>query len=288
MAEQVQEYCPLPKDGCLVDCTIGLGGHARLMTQRLGSDGHLIGIDRDKHSLAIARTALEPCSAKIDLVHDDYRQLDRILDALHVDQVDAILFDLGISSFQLNNAARGFSFRADGPLDMRINQDSFVSAYDLINNLSEKEISLILKNYGQERWHHRIARYLVELRSKAPIETTGELRQAVLRAMPPGQRRQKIDPATRTFQAFRIAVNRELESLEMALKKVPRYLKRQGRLCVISFHSLEDRIVKQTLRVFAAQHILKIVVKKPLRPSEKEIQSNQRARSARLRIAEKI
>ncbi len=288
MTKEIEQLCPLSPGACFVDCTVGLGGHSRLIAERLGPQGHLIGIDRDKESLHIAHEALKTIPVKSTLIHDDFRNIDQILDSLGITQVDGMLFDLGISSFQLEDSARGFSFKSDGPLDMRINQDSFLSAYDLINSLPEKELSLILKNYGEERWHNRIARYLVEQRSKAPIQTTRELREAVLRAMPHGQKWQKIDPATRTFQAFRIAVNRELESLEIALRKSPDYLKPHARLCVISFHSLEDRIVKHKLRSFADHQILKLIVKKPMRPTEEEVMQNPRARSARLRVAEKV
>jgi len=288
MPQEIRRFCAPAPGGSFLDATVGLGGHAALIAPLLGSRGHYIGIDRDKESLEIARAALRSLPVKCTLIHDDYRNVDRILTTLNIRQLDGVLFDLGISSFQLNDAARGFSFKADGPLDMRINQDSFLSAYDLINSLSEQELSLILRNYGQERWHNRIAHYLVEQRSRAPIQTTQELREAVLRAMPRGRKWQKIDPATRTFQAFRIAVNRELESLEIAMTKIPRFLKPQGRLCVISFHSLEDRIVKLKLRQFAHRQVVKLVVKKPLRPTEEEISLNPRARSARLRVAEKM
>lgn len=288
MSKEIEQFCALGAAACFVDCTIGLGGHASLIAQHLGPQGHIIGIDRDKETLKIAAEKLKAYPVKSTLIHDDFRNIDKILDSINIDQVDGMLFDLGLSSFQLDNSNRGFSFKADGPLDMRINQDSFLTAYDLINSLSENELSLILKNYGEERWHNRIARYLVERRAHSPIQTTSELRETVLRAMPHGRKWQKIDPATRTFQAFRIAVNRELESLEMALQKSPDYLKAHARICVISFHSLEDRIVKHKFRALAERRILNLVVKKPLRPTEEEVRHNARSRSARLRVAEKI
>jgi len=288
MAQEVASFLNLKPQACFVDCTLGLGGHAGLIAGQLGPQGCLVGIDRDKESLAIAEENLSRLSCQKTFVHDDFRHLDMILRSLNITKVDGVLMDLGISSYQLEDSSRGFSFKADGPLDMRINQDSFVSAYDLINSLSEREISIILKNYGEERWHHRIARFLVEQRAKSPIQTTRELREAVLRAMPRSQKRQKIDPATRTFQAFRIAVNRELESLDLALSQIPKLLNTGARLCVIAFHSLEDRIVKQKMRAFSGQQLMNLVVKKPLRPTEKECTQNPRARSARLRVAERI
>ena len=285
MAKEVQEYLNLSPDACFIDCTLGLGGHSRLLASTIGSQGHLIGIDRDQESLKIAEKNLSTCAAQCTFVHGDFRNIDRILDNLGVTSVNGMLFDLGISSFQLDNPERGFSFKDEGPLDMRIDQESFVSAYDLINALSEREIALILKNFGEERWHNRIARFLVEHR---PIQSTRELKEVVLRAIPAYQKRQKIHPATRTFQAFRIAVNRELESLEIALDKCIRYLAVGGRICVISFHSLEDRIVKHKFRAFEKAKNLQLIVKKPLRPEEGEVVLNPRARSARLRVAEKI
>lgn len=284
MADEVVSFFDLPQDACFVDGTLGLGGHAALITKQLGPQGCLIGIDRDKETLEIAEQRLKTDPCQKYFIHDDFRHLDGILKGLNISKIDGMLMDLGISSFQLADATRGFSFQTDGPLDMRINQESFVSAYDLINSLSERELSLILKNYGQERWHHRIARFLVEQRAKSPIQTTRELREAVLRAMPRSRKRHKIDPATRTFQAFRIAVNRELESLEAALSVIPPFLKPGARLAVIAFHSLEDRIVKQKLRALADREIMHVESKKPLRPTPEECERNPRARSARLRV----
>lgn len=288
MATEVQEHLNLPSGGCLVDCTVGLGGHSGFLAAQLGAQGRIIAIDRDRESLELARANLRGCGVVCDFVHDDFRHVDRVLEDLKVSKVDGMLFDLGISSFQLDDAHRGFSLRGEGPLDMRMNQESYISAYDLVNSLSEKEISQILRDYGEERWHNRIAHHLVAQRSRKPIETTGELCDAVLHAIPHGRARQKIHPATRTFQAFRIAVNRELESLEIALDKCLPFLKSGARLCVIAFHSLEDRIVKQSFRLFFRTGQVRLVVKKPLRPTDKEIECNPRARSARMRVVEKI
>ncbi|HQP10782.1 MAG TPA: 16S rRNA (cytosine(1402)-N(4))-methyltransferase RsmH, partial [Candidatus Omnitrophota bacterium] len=243
---------------------------------------------RDARALAVAKMNLEAYVTRCDFVYDNYCHIDEILARHGIRAADRILFDLGLSSFQLNDPSRGFSFRAEGPLDMRMDQESYISAFDLVNSLSQEEISLILKDFGEERWHRRIARSIVERRSHKPIETTKELSDIVLRAMPHHAGREKIHPATRTFQALRIAVNRELEALEEALGKCGAVLAAGGRIGVISFHSLEDRIVKQKFRDWARAGKFRLITKKPLRPSECEAKSNPRARSARLRIAERI
>ncbi|MFH0827854.1 MAG: 16S rRNA (cytosine(1402)-N(4))-methyltransferase RsmH, partial [Candidatus Omnitrophota bacterium] len=204
--------------------------------------------------------------------------------------IDGIVFDLGVSSFQLSDAGRGFSFQSDGPLDMRMDRNSYICAYDLVNNLNEEELAHLLKAFGQERWHNRIARILVQERLRHPITTTGELSRIVLSAIPPRFKRfhYRIHPATRTFQAVRIAVNRELESLETAINKAIGLLNPGGRICVISFHSLEDRVVKFTFKKFALEGAIKIITAKPLTPKESEIKDNPRSRSAKFRVAEKI
>lgn len=288
LAHEVEQYLNLSEGDCFVDCTTGLGGHAALLAKHLGETGTMIAIDRDKEALEMAKENLQSFSGRIYFVQDDFRNINRILDSLNIHQVDGMLFDLGVSSYQLDSPMRGFSIQEDGPLDMRMNRDDGISAYDLINTLSENEISFILKNYGEERFHHRIARFIVHRRREEPIKTTTELKELVVRAMPVAYRHQKIHPATRTFQAFRIMVNRELESLEMALDKCMDYLKPQARIGVISFHSLEDRIVKNKFRLFAAEKKLTLIVKKPIQPLDIERIENSRSRSARLRVGEKI
>ena len=288
MLNEVIEHLRPEPGNIVVDGTLGLGGHAEVILKLIGAQGRLIGIDRDAQALAVAQENLRAYQGQCDFVHENYSNIDKVLEKLNIQSVDCILLDLGLSSFQLNDPQRGFSFRAEGPLDMRMDQDSYISAFDLVNSLSEKELSAILKNFGQERWHHRIARYVVENRSEKPIETTKELSAIILRAMPRHSRREKIHPATRAFQAFRIAVNRELEGLEEALDKCFDALKIGGRISVIAFHSLEDRIVKQKFRSLAKSGVLNLIVKKPLRPSDSEARFNSRARSARLRIAERI
>lgn len=288
MGKEVCEYLNLKPGDCFVDCTIGLGGHSALVAQRLLPKGRLVGIDRDADSLRWAKENLRSFTGTCDFIHDDFRNIGQILTNLGIEEVHGMLFDLGISSYQLDNPSRGFSLKTEGPLDMRMDQESYLSAYDLINSLSEHELDLILRKYGEERMSHRIARYLVAQREKGPLQSTKELCEVVLRAMPPKYRYQRIHPATRTFQAFRIAVNRELESIEIALNKAVDCLKVGGRICVISFHSLEDRIVKHVFRAYAVEKKLKLIFKKPLFPSDEEIQSNPRSRSARLRVAERI
>jgi len=287
MSDEVTEHLKLKKGNCVVDCTIGTGGHSLKIMQEIGSKGYLIGIDRDSLSLSLAEERLKEYIGCCSFIQQDFRHIDKILDNLGIHQVDAMMFDLGISSFQLSDPERGFSLKTDGPLDMRMDRNSYISAYDLVNSLSETEIASILRHFGEERFSGRIARRLVRQRSQHPIESTYELTDTVLKAIPRHFKRQKIHPATRTFQAFRIAVNRELEAIEIALNKCIAYLKPGARLCVISFHSLEDRIVKERFRAFSRNHDIDIVFKKPLRPSEEETSENPRSRSAKLRVVQK-
>lgn len=288
MSKEVIEVLSVKNGDIVVDCTIGTGGHAEELLKMISPKGRLIGIDRDIDSIALARERLNNIHNNVELAHDDFRNLDIVLDKLHIKEVDAFLFDLGVSSFQLDNPERGFSLKSNGPLDMRLDKESYISAYDLVNHLSEQEISSILKTFGEERFHNRIANFLVKERTSKPISTTQELSDIILKAIPYRYQSHKIHPATRTFQAFRIAVNRELEALEIALEKAISYLKQKGHICVISFHSLEDRIVKEKFRQFSRNSSLKIITKKPLRPTFDEMHHNLRSRSARLRAAERI
>ena len=288
LKEEVLEYLNLKPGDSVVDCTLGTAGHALDIAERIGPQGTLIGIDRDSDSLEVAKERLKSVSCSCHFVHGDFRHVDAILKNLEISKVNAMLFDLGISSFQLEDPKRGFSFQADGPLDMRMDKNSYISAYELVNSLSEKEISDILRNFGEERFYHRIAHFLVQKRTKHPLESTKDLTDAIAQAVPRKFQYQRIHPATRSFQAFRIAVNRELEALDLALESCLDFLSQGARLCVISFHSLEDRIVKKKFQRFSAQEKVSLLFKKPLQPSEKEIQGNPRARSARLRVAQKI
>jgi len=288
MLNEVIEYLNPQPGGVFVDGTLGMGGHAKAILERIGPNGRLVAMDRDYESLEKAKTTLSSFTKQCHFIRDNFRHIDRVLNELKISEVDGILLDLGISSFQLDQSQRGFSIRLDGPLDMRMDQNARISAFDLINSLSEKELSMVLKDFGQERWHNRIARSIVWERSKQPIDTTKGLCDLVMKAMPKHRTREKIHPATRTFQAFRIAVNRELEALEVVMDKCVDFLKTGGRVAVISFHSLEDKIVKERFKLLGKTGSIKVIVKKPLRPTEDEIVVNPRARSARLRIAERI
>ena len=287
MCAEVLQYLKPVSGDVVVDCTIGEGGHAQLLLEAIAPDGRLIGIDRDEDALLAAKGNLKRFAAPYTLIHDNFRNIRRIVTQLGIKEVNGILFDLGVSSFQLDTPERGFSIRLDARLDMRMDQYDNVSAFDLVNKLPLFEIKRILKEYGEERWADRIANAIIKIRKKEPIVTTGQLRGIVLNAIPYKGRTGRIDPATRTFQAFRIAVNRELEALEEAVGEAVSILKERGRICVISYHSLEDRIVKNQFKRFYQEGILTILTKKPVRAGDDEITRNPRARSAKLRAAEK-
>lgn len=287
MVDQIIANLSLRPEMIVVDATVGCGGHAGEILKRILPGGKLIGIDRDRESLNIASQVLKEFTG-FNLVYGNFRNLNQILQSQNLKFVDAILFDLGVSSAQLLNPERGFSFRKEGPLDMRMDRSSCILAYDLINNLREEELSRLFWAFGQERYHRRIARFLIRARQKALITSTVQLAQVVTGAIPYCPRYRRIHPATRTFQALRIAVNRELEALEQGLKKAVDLLKQGGRIAVISFHSLEDRIVKRNFREGAASGKLKIITPKPLRPSQKERVQNPRSRSAAFRVAERL
>lgn len=290
MVQEILQYVnPKPGD-VIVDGTLGTAGHARQMIERILPGGKFIGLDRDRESLEIGKQRLRNFAQACVFAHANFSDLDRVLAENRIRQVDGMIFDLGVSSFQLDDPERGFSFQADGPLDMRLDRSSYISAYDLLNTLTEQELSVLLRNFGQERWHNRIARYLIRERERAPISSTAQLAQLVVRAIPTRYRRRhyRIHPATRTFQAVRIAVNRELETLEASLEKACLFLRPGARICVISFHSLEDRIVKLLFRRKKAEAEMAIVTPKPVTPLQSEIEANPRSRSSKLRVAEKL
>lgn len=288
MLKEILDFFNLSPGKTIVDATIGTAGHSEEIIRRIIPGGRLIGIDRDSESLAIAKDRLRPFSDSCEFVYGNFIDIDTILKNLKVKKIDGILFDLGISSFQLENPLRGFSFQYEGPLDMRLDRNSYISAYDLVNNLNEEEFSTLLWNFGQERWHNRIARLLVREREKHPIATTQELSDLVIKAIPYRYRHYRIHPATRTFQAVRIAVNRELETLDTAISKAIEVTDKKGRVCVISFHSLEDRLVKLNFRKFSSEGKIKIITPKPLTTSRDEIRDNPSSRSAKLRVAERL
>jgi 16S rRNA (cytosine1402-N4)-methyltransferase len=290
MLNEVLDSLNLKPGKTIVDATIGTGGHSRAILERILPGGKLIGIDRDQESLDVSRERLRDNSYSCEFVHANFLDLDKILEGLKIQKIDGILFDLGISSFQLQDPQRGFSFQSDGPLDMRLDRNSYISAYDLINNLNEEEISTLLWNFGQERWHNRIAHLLVQEREKQPITTTLQLANIVVKSIPQRFRHRyyRIHPATRTFQAVRIAVNRELETLETAVNKSIALLEKGARICVISFQSLEDRVIKFAFKSAHANGLIKIVTPKPTTPGQAEVEANHLSRSAKMRVAEKL
>ncbi len=270
------------RGGLFVDCTLGLGGHALALLEAGAT--RVIGMDRDRAALAVATTRLAAFGERVECVHADYRQLPAVLDARGVERVQGVLADLGVSSMQFDAEGRGFSFRRDEPLDMRMDQSTGPTAADLVNQASEEELANAIYQFGEERYSRRISRALVAAR---PIATTGELATVVRRAVPT-RGWQRIDPATRTFQALRIWVNGELDGLDRFVSDAADRLEPGGRLAVITFHSLEDRIVKHTMRGLAAEApgAFRVLTKKPTVPSEAEIDANHRARSAKLRVGE--
>jgi 16S rRNA (cytosine1402-N4)-methyltransferase len=284
-AETIALLAP-SRGGLFVDCTVGLGGHARALLEAGAS--RVLGLDRDPDALKIARARLEEFGDRVELVHADYRQLGRVLDDRGVAGVAGTLADLGVSSMQLDAEGRGFSFRRDEPLDMRMDQSQGPTAADLLDQTGEEELANLIFEYGEERYSRRIARSIVEARRRAPITTTGQLAQIVRRAVP---RRgyQRIDPATRTFQAIRIWVNRELDQLEVFIGEACTRLLAGARFAVITFHSLEDRIVKHAFRALAQGRMaLQILTKRPIVPGDTELDRNPRSRSAKLRAVERL
>jgi 16S rRNA (cytosine1402-N4)-methyltransferase len=273
------------------DATLGLAGHAESILQRSAPDGRLIGIDRDPDALAQARVRLEPFGERVTLVHARFSQAREVLDRLAVVAVDGFLIDLGVSSPQLDRPERGFSFRHDGPLDMRMDPEAGETAADLLRRVDEGELARIIRDFGEERHAARVARAIVDARRAGPLDTTGKLAAVVARAVPrhePGK-----NPATRTFQALRIAVNEELDEIERFLAVAADCLKPGGRLCVIAFHSLEDRIVKRRLRALAGRDgggpaVLRLLTKHVVVPTDAERARNPRSRSARLRAVERL
>jgi len=286
MYKEVLEYLNVKNSDIVVDCTLGLGCHAAKLLEQMES-GTLVGIDRDSDSLELARKSLKAHKGRFVLAKSSFVNLDIVLKDLKITKVDAFLFDLGISTYQLSSPERGFSFLKEGPLDMRMDRESLFSAYDLVNNLSEVELGNIFKKYGEERNYKRIAHFLVRARKNEPISTTTQLTKIINRAAGLRSAGLRIHPATRIFQALRIAVNRELEILEESFSKAVSLLNKGGRIAVISFHSLEDRITKHVFKDYASKGVLKIITKKPLVPSESEKEENPASRSAKLRVAQK-
>jgi 16S rRNA (cytosine1402-N4)-methyltransferase len=286
MVAEVLDLLAPSRGGLFVDCTVGLGGHSRALLEA-GAD-RVLALDRDPSALAIAREALAAFGERVELVHADYRELDRVLGERGIDGVSGTLADLGVSSMQLDEEGRGFSFRRDEPLDMRMDRTQGPSAADLLRDVAEGELADVIYQFGEERHSRRVARAIVNARAETPIETTGRLAAIVRRAVP-HHGYQRIDPATRTFQALRIWVNRELDGLDAFLERAARRLLAGARLAVITFHSLEDRIVKHTFRAIEkADEQLRIVTRRPLSAADEEVERNPRARSAKLRAIERF
>jgi 16S rRNA (cytosine1402-N4)-methyltransferase len=282
---EVLSWLQPARGGLFVDCTVGLGGHTRALLEAGAS--RVIGLDRDRDALALASETLAPFGDRVELVHADYRTLAAVLDARGIDTVDGALADLGVSSLQFDGEGRGFSFRRDEALDMRMDRSSGPTAADLVNRAAEPEIADAIYGFGEERYSRRIARAIVEARRTARITTTGELAAIVRRAIP-SRGHQRIDPATRTFQALRIWVNAELEGLDGFLREAVRRLGAGARFVVISFHSLEDRVVKHTFRALErTEQLVRVLTKHPVVPGEDEVGRNPRARSAKLRAVER-
>lgn len=292
LVEEIIAFMMPEADKTYLDATVGTGGHAEALLARSAPTGRLVGIDTDAESLEIARQRLAPFGDRAVLVQGRYEDADSILHDLGLSQVDGIVVDLGLSSYQLAAPGRGFSFQRDEPLDMRMDRSTGATAVGLLRTLSAGELAKLLREYGEERWAGRISKGLLERLSCKEEMTTRDVVEAIMGTLPPRARRQRIHPATRTFQALRIAVNRELEALEVFLVKLPSLLSEGGRACIISFHSLEDRMVKRACAAWAKGssegRVCRPVHKKAIRPSQEEVSRNPRARSARMRVIERV
>ena len=294
-----------PKPGMvMVDCTLGGGGHSKAILEKILPGGKLLAFDQDLEAIAAARAVLRPCGEEnYQIFHRNFRELDTVLGTTEYPQVDGILLDLGVSSYQLDQGERGFSYQHEAPLDMRMDQTQEQTAAELVNKATLEELTGIIQDYGEEKWAKRIALFITEERRHSPLKTTGQLVEIIKKAIPSSARREGPHPAKRTFQALRIAVNRELEILKPTLQDAIEVLKPGGRLAVITFHSLEDRLVKETFKEAAQgctcpkdfpicichqEPRIKLLTGKPVFPSREEVAENPRSRSAKLRIAERV
>lgn len=303
MVSEVVELLASKRRGLVVDCTMGPGGHAEALLCALPAEMSLLGIDRDPAALEVAGKRLQRFGSRVILHQGNFKQIGEILRERNLGRPDAILMDLGISSVQLEDPARGFGFACDGPIDMRMDQESSISAFELLRDLPERELRSLFLRYGEERFAGRIARAIVRRRISEPILTTGELARLIMKAVPSGRKPWRIHPATRVFQALRIVVNEELASLQGSLTASIRSLEKAGRIVVITYHSLEDRIVKREFRRFSGtcvcssglpfcrcgkERFLEVITRKPMVASREETARNPRARSAKMRVAERI
>ncbi len=302
MLDECIQGLDIKPDGIYLDCTLGGGGHSLEIVKRL-RQGRLIAVDKDEEALASAKQRLKEYEDKITYIHDDFKNVIERLDELEVDKLDGVLIDLGVSSYQLDNGERGFSYNADAPLDMRMDRGQYLSAYNVVNEYEEEKLADIIWKYGEDKLSRKIARNIVEARKKEKIRTTAQLAEIVENSYPAKLRWKFGNPCKRTFQAIRIEVNEELKDLDKVINQLSLRLKISGRICVITFHSLEDRIVKrvfvelnkdcicpphQPICTCDKRREVEIITKKPMTASENELQENSRSTSAKLRIAKKV
>lgn len=302
MLEECIENLNIKKNGIYVDGTLGGGGHSYQIAKRL-TTGKLIAVDKDTEAIEIAKKRLEEFGGVVEYVHDDFKNIIEQLDKLHIDKIDGVLLDLGVSSYQIDNEDRGFSYNGDALLDMRMDQTQYLTAFNVVNEYNEIDLANLIYQYGEERLSRKIAYNIVKARDKMSIRTTGELAKIVELSFPPQLRWKNGNPCKRTFQAIRIEVNKELTGLDTVIEQLANRMNKGGRICIITFHSLEDRIVKQTFAYLEKscicppqqpicncnkKQIVKNITKKPIIPCEEELKNNSRSASAKLRVAEKI
>jgi 16S rRNA (cytosine1402-N4)-methyltransferase len=303
LIEECIENLKIVPEGIYVDGTLGGAGHGQAICNRLNKEGIFIGIDQDENAIKAARARLQDQETNVYIVRDNFKNIKKILNNLGIDKIDGMLMDLGVSSHQLDEPLRGFSYQYDAPLDMRMDNRQLLSAKDVVNDYSQKELTNIIKSYGEENWAARIAQFIVSHREDKTIERTGELVDIIKKAIPARARRNGPHPAKRTFQAIRIEVNNELNLIEKSIENIVDCLNPGGRLCIITFHSLEDRIVKKTFQrlqnpcdcppefpqcICNKESKINIISRKPIIPKEDEIENNPRSRSSKLRVAERI
>ncbi len=302
LEESIKYLCPM-EDGVYIDATMGLGGHTKSLIEACNNNAKIIGMDVDENALNVARERLAEYQDNIVFVNKNYINIDNTISDLNIKKVNGIIADLGLSSFQLDHSGKGFSFNKNEPLDMRMDASLQFTAYDLVNEMDQSELENIFKIYGEERFSRNISKSIIKNRVSKPIQTSSELAALVSNSIPKKFHPKRIHPATKTFQALRIAINNELENLKIFIEKAIKILKPGGRIVIISFHSLEDRIIKKTFKKFHSPCIcppdlpicscgnipnFKIINKSPIRPQESEIIENPRARSAKMRVGEKI
>lgn len=303
LLDETVDSLNIKPNGTYVDGTLGGGGHSLEICKRLGDGGRLIGIDQDMDAIKAATERLSDYSDKVTIVHSNYQDIDSVLKGLAIGGVDGIILDLGVSSYQLDNVDRGFTYREDTPLDMRMDQSSTMTARDIVNDYSEEDLFHVIRDYGEDSFAKNIAKHIVRARKEKPIETTGELNEIIKAAIPAKMRQGTGHPSKKTFQAIRIELNKELEVLENSLDKMIELLNPGGRLSIITFHSLEDRIVKNIFRknmnpctcppgfpvcVCGKAPTGKVITRKPIIPSSEELEDNKRAKSSKLRVFEKV